>query len=297
MVGFFFSPFLSSLLSYLHHPVRLFFLLCLLSSPLISHLVHSSLSMSESGDFELELELDLDDLTEDVHKGASNMSHLNPATSLLSSSSAISHPSGLPIVKISRLTHDELRHNPEFMRYVHMVIALQELLDLQDKTLKGELPYSMFIFHHLSFFVWVFFSVPAATISSMAVSSDCSSLHPSELASQVSSTIKLFSNATLLLPYPRPTTCPGCYPSSILWTLANCKADSSVGTSSTNMSQLSCAPSAESDLDLVVALSELGLTGRSGGSGYRCPQGAWHLGREREVLLVRLSHKGSQRLV
>ena len=88
--------------------------------------------------------LDLDNVQEDTHY------HPLPGvttslTSSLPSSSLISSPSGLGIDTIVQLTHDELHLNPEFMKYIHMVDALQELLGLQEKT-------SM----HALFFVFMF---------------------------------------------------------------------------------------------------------------------------------------------
>jgi hypothetical protein len=50
------------------------------------------------------------------------------------SSSKISKPSGLPIDTIARLTHNELQHNPEIMKYVSLVNSLQELLNLWEKS-------------------------------------------------------------------------------------------------------------------------------------------------------------------
>ncbi|KAH9037137.1 hypothetical protein EDB85DRAFT_2142721 [Lactarius pseudohatsudake] len=46
-------------------------------------------------------------------------------------SSLLSQPLGLPIQSIARLIHDELTHNPEFVKYVDMVSHLQELLNLR----------------------------------------------------------------------------------------------------------------------------------------------------------------------
>ncbi len=40
----------------------------------------------------------------------------------------VSSPSGVPLSTIALLTHDELRQNAEFMKYVNMVTMLQELL-------------------------------------------------------------------------------------------------------------------------------------------------------------------------
>jgi hypothetical protein len=50
------------------------------------------------------------------------------------SSSKISKPSGLPINTIAHLTHDELWHNLEFMKYVSLVDSLQELLNLRERS-------------------------------------------------------------------------------------------------------------------------------------------------------------------
>ena len=81
----------------------------------------------------------------------------------------------------------------------------------------------------------------ATTVSSTAVSLDCSSLHPSESASQVS----LLKANTLHpfhppqgqpFPYPCPLICPEFYPPSILWTLTECKMDPTVSTSKMNKS-------------------------------------------------------------
>jgi hypothetical protein len=66
--------------------------------------------------------------------------HASPSTITAASSqypttpsSLLSQPSGLPFVTIAGLTHDELRRNPEFMRYVDLVGSLQELLSLWEK--------------------------------------------------------------------------------------------------------------------------------------------------------------------
>src|SRR6266404_6607796 len=42
--------------------------------------------------------------------------------------SNLSSPSGVPLSTIASLTHDELRQNAEFMKYVNMVTMLQKLL-------------------------------------------------------------------------------------------------------------------------------------------------------------------------
>ncbi|KAH9159180.1 hypothetical protein EDB89DRAFT_2084468 [Lactarius sanguifluus] len=39
-------------------------------------------------------------------------------------SSLLSQPLGLPIQTIARLTHNELTHNPEFMKYVDMLLRI-----------------------------------------------------------------------------------------------------------------------------------------------------------------------------
>jgi hypothetical protein len=87
---------------------------------------------------------DDDDDDEDDNLSGSGGGHISstvtsggshPATP----SSLISQPSGLPINAIAALTHDELRHNPEFMKYVSLVSSLQELLSLQEKK-NCELP-------------------------------------------------------------------------------------------------------------------------------------------------------------
>ena len=61
-------------------------------------------------------------------KPASHPPSLNVSASSFSlatpSSSSLSLPSGLPVTTISRLTHDELRVNAEFMKYVNMVDVL-----------------------------------------------------------------------------------------------------------------------------------------------------------------------------
>ncbi|KAN0135767.1 hypothetical protein V8E53_006407 [Lactarius tabidus] len=49
-------------------------------------------------------------------------------------SNKISKPSGLPINTIAHLTHNELWHNPEFMKYVSLVNSLQILLNLWEKS-------------------------------------------------------------------------------------------------------------------------------------------------------------------
>ncbi|KAN0128803.1 hypothetical protein V8E53_013390 [Lactarius tabidus] len=46
-------------------------------------------------------------------------------------------PQVLPISTIASLTHDELWHNPEFMKHVNLVSSLQELLNLQKTMLSN----------------------------------------------------------------------------------------------------------------------------------------------------------------
>jgi hypothetical protein len=103
-----------------------------------------------------EPELDLDGLEDDdddvsafnVSRGRKNSSYPSSVITSASSrpfttpaSSLLSLPSGLPIETIARLTHDELRHNAEFMKYVGMVDSLQELLSFRQTTAThGESP-------------------------------------------------------------------------------------------------------------------------------------------------------------
>ena len=91
-------------------------------------------------------ELNLDDLEDDVHHSPDSMLK-NPTfvTPLIPSSSVISSPSSLTINTISHLTHDELRHNVEFMKQLRMVDALQELLGLQERTSAGKLFFCFFV--------------------------------------------------------------------------------------------------------------------------------------------------------
>ncbi|KAH9024579.1 hypothetical protein EDB85DRAFT_2150417 [Lactarius pseudohatsudake] len=129
--------------------------------------------------------------------------------SLGTPSSLLSQPSGLPIQSIARLTHDELTHNPEFVKYVDMVSHLQELLNLRRN--------------------------PSTTTNSTTVSSaTTSSLRPSESASQISS-----GAASLRLPLlpHRPLARPDCYPESVVWTTKDCKTDPDVGGSASNSSR------------------------------------------------------------
>src|SRR6266702_5431592 len=127
----------------------------------------------------------------------------------LATSSQLSQPSGLPIDTIARLTHDELKHNPEFMRCLGMVNLLQELLNLRQKDAPicespSFTPY--FSLHSLCLFFFFFF------LASTAVnSSGCSSLRPSESASQVSGV-----KPSLSLPFPRPLIRPACFRQSAM---------------------------------------------------------------------------------
>ena len=78
-----------------------------------------------------------------------------PASDVPQPSSEISQPSGLPISKISSLTHDELWHNPEFMWYVKLMVSLQDLLNLRQKPtlpLDCESPSSFFFLCSIMFF-------------------------------------------------------------------------------------------------------------------------------------------------
>ncbi|KAH8980138.1 hypothetical protein EDB92DRAFT_1954218 [Lactarius akahatsu] len=77
-------------------------------------------------------------------------------------SSLLSQPLGLPIEVITRLTHNKLTQNAEFMKYVNMVSHLQELLNVRQNP-------SM--------------TANSTTISSVTTSSLC----PSKSALQISS--------------------------------------------------------------------------------------------------------------
>ncbi len=148
----------------------------------------------------------------------------------LATSSQLSQPSGLPIDTIARLTHDELKHNPEFMRCLGMVNLLQELLNLRQKDAPicespSFTPY--FSLRSLCLFFFFFF------LASTAVnSSGCSSLRPSESASQVSGV-----KPSLSLPFPRPLIRPACFPQSVLWTAEDCKNDPDARVTAANMSR------------------------------------------------------------
>ncbi|KAH9018982.1 hypothetical protein EDB83DRAFT_2320826 [Lactarius deliciosus] len=55
---------------------------------------------------------------------------IDPSPSLL--------PSGVSVETIAKLTHDKLLHNAEFVRQVHLVALLQELLEFRSKTTLNE---------------------------------------------------------------------------------------------------------------------------------------------------------------
>jgi hypothetical protein len=138
-------------------------------------------------------------------------------------SGAISQPSGLPISTIACLTHNELWHNPEFMKHVNLVSLLQELLKLQEKSVPSnfccESPSIALSSAHC------FLSAkPLSTSSSLALS---------QSASQVSSLIQ----AGTFMSFPCKAKHPDEFPASILWTWEDCKTDDSVGVSSSNVSR------------------------------------------------------------
>jgi hypothetical protein len=144
-------------------------------------------------------------------------------------SSQLSQPSGLPVEIIAGLTHDELRRNAEFMKYVALVGSLQELLSLQEKKPPSPSPFphncessapALFIFHLRSFF-----SAPPTV-------SPSSSLHPRQSASQVSPAKRL----SVPLPHPQSVIRPAEYPPSVLWTFQDYKDDPNVGVSAGNIS-------------------------------------------------------------
>ena len=97
--------------------------------------------------------LNLEDIQEDAHYGSlppvppSLTSH-HPSPSLMSS------PSGLAVDTIARLTHDELCLNPEFMKYVRMVDALQELLGLREKTSKRKFFFAFVVMANCLFLIF-----------------------------------------------------------------------------------------------------------------------------------------------
>ena len=67
-------------------------------------------------------------------------------------------PFRLPIETIARLTHDELRHNPEFMKHLSLVDAL--LLNAQ---LTPSSEFRFFLVHMLTYSLnsWGFSFIPA----------------------------------------------------------------------------------------------------------------------------------------
>jgi hypothetical protein len=177
--------------------------------------------------------LDLDDLDDDDLDSVShlswgkNASHLSAvgsaSTQSLATPSQLSQPSGLPIDSIARLTHNELCYNLEFMRNVNIIVSLQELLSLRQKSLTSKCELSIPI---PSFFLSKLF-FKAATHS------DClSSLRPSESASQV-----INSFPSLPLSYPRPPLRPAHYSQSVLWTWQDLKEDRNIGLSPSNPSR------------------------------------------------------------
>ncbi|KAH9163869.1 hypothetical protein EDB89DRAFT_2078435 [Lactarius sanguifluus] len=118
---------------------------------------------------------------------------IDPSPSLL--------PLGVSVETIAKLTHDELLHNAEFVRQVHLVASLQELLEFQSKTM------------------------PNASV--------VSSLHPPDCSTrQVKG-----DSSDLPLPHPRPMDRPARYPEMVLWTLAHCKTDPDINSSAGNKSQ------------------------------------------------------------
>jgi hypothetical protein len=138
----------------------------------------------------------------------------------------ISQLSSLPISTIASLTHDELWHNPEFMKHVNLVSLLQELLNLQKTMLSNfccESPPS----HCLCSSLMCFFlaAKPLSTSSSLA---------PSQSASQVLSSL-VHSNT--FMSFPCKAKCPNKFLPSILWMWEDCKTDPLVGMSSSNMSR------------------------------------------------------------
>ncbi|KAH8997900.1 hypothetical protein EDB83DRAFT_2324850 [Lactarius deliciosus] len=117
---------------------------------------------------------------------------IDPSPSLL--------PSGVSVETIAKLMHDELLHNAEFVRQVHLVTSLQELLEFRSKT------------------------TPNASV--------VSSLHPDCSTQQVKG-----DSSDLPLPHPWPMNRPAHYPEMVLWTLAHCKTDPDVNSSAGNKSR------------------------------------------------------------
>ncbi|KAH9007677.1 hypothetical protein EDB85DRAFT_2165335 [Lactarius pseudohatsudake] len=109
-------------------------------------------------------------------------------------------PSGVSVETVARLMHDELLHNAEFAKQVRLVAVLQELLEFHSKT------------------------TPNASVVS-PLRPDCSTRQ-----------VRV-NSGDLPLPHPRPTICPAHYPEKVLWTLADCKVDTEVNASPSNLSR------------------------------------------------------------
>ena len=126
-----------------------FCLVVTLLSSLLHHLFFSP-AMSILNDDE---GLNLEDIQEDAHYGSlppvplSLTSH-HPSPSLMSS------PSGLAVDTIAWLTHDELCLNPEFMKYVRMVDALQELPGLWEKMSKCKFFFAFIVMANCLFLIF-----------------------------------------------------------------------------------------------------------------------------------------------
>ncbi|KAH9079143.1 hypothetical protein EDB83DRAFT_2513682 [Lactarius deliciosus] len=115
---------------------------------------------------------------------------IDPSPSLL--------PSGVSVETIAKLTHDKLLHNAEFVRQVHLVTSLQELLEFQSKTTLN-------------------------VVGSLRL--DCSTRRVKG------------DSSNLPLLHPRPMNRPARYPETVLWTLAHCKTDPDVNLSAGNKSR------------------------------------------------------------
>ena len=99
-----------------------------------SHSLSLALMSATGSEYEDRIDLDGSDDDPDAppHVSAAKPTFRRPSmnasastSSLVTpSSSAISYPSGLPDDVISRLTHDELLKNPEFVKYVNTVEVL-----------------------------------------------------------------------------------------------------------------------------------------------------------------------------
>src|SRR6266404_4347691 len=129
--------------------------------------------------------------------------------------SNLSSPSGVPLSTIALLTHDELRQNAEFMKYVNMVTMLQELLKFrQGSTLLCK------------FFFFFFNSFPCNDVSTFLAStvadSPNSSLYPRpssslRLSDSVSHILSGLNRPPLPLPQPQPITGPSFYSPKLHW--------------------------------------------------------------------------------